>query len=81
MCEVFQRSKKLSFNKHLFFLCAHCVVSWLESGYLYCVYIQSPHLRTPNSGFNLGFTTFYITYAGGEPRVNPRVWCPEMWAQ
>jgi hypothetical protein len=22
----------------------------------------------------------YITNAGGEPRVKPEVWCPEMWA-
>jgi hypothetical protein len=43
---------------------------------------QSPKLRTPNPGFNPGFTPlFYITNAGGELQVKLRVWCPEMWAQ
>jgi hypothetical protein len=40
----------------------------------------SPNLRTPNPGFNPGFTPFYITNARDEPRVKPGVWRPEMWA-
>jgi hypothetical protein len=45
---------------------------------------QSPHLRTPNPGFNQGFNPpppLYVTNVGGELRVKPRVWRPEMWAQ
>jgi hypothetical protein len=43
----------------------------------------SQNLRTPNPGFNPGFTPlpFYITNAGGEPRVKSGVWHPEMWAK
>jgi hypothetical protein len=41
----------------------------------------SPHLRTPNPLFNPGFPPpLYITNIGDEPRVNPGVWRPEMWA-
>jgi hypothetical protein len=40
-----------------------------------------PHLRTPNPEFNPGFTPAFVIYKGGEPRVKPRVWRPEMWAQ
>jgi hypothetical protein len=40
----------------------------------------SLNLRTPNPGFNPGFTPFYITNAGGEPRVEPGVWRPAIWA-
>jgi hypothetical protein len=34
---------------------------------------KSPHLRTPNPGFNPEFTPppFYITNAGGYPQLNP----------
>jgi hypothetical protein len=44
--------------------------------------ILSTHLRTPNPGFNPGFTPppFYITNAASEPRVKPGLWRPEMWA-
>jgi hypothetical protein len=31
-------------------------------------------------GLTRGSTPFYITNAGGEPRVKLRVWRPEMWA-
>jgi hypothetical protein len=42
---------------------------------------QSPNLRTTNPGFYTGGSPFfYITNAGGEPRVKPGVWRPEMWA-
>jgi hypothetical protein len=41
---------------------------------------QSPHLRTPNPWFNPGFTPLLYNNCGGETRVNPEVWCPEMWA-
>jgi hypothetical protein len=42
----------------------------------------SPNLRTPNPGFNRGFThpPFYVTNVGGKPRVKPGIWRPEMWA-
>jgi hypothetical protein len=30
-------------------------------------------------GFNSGSPPFYITNAGGEPRVKLGVWRPEMW--
>jgi hypothetical protein len=43
--------------------------------------IQSPHLRMPNPGFNPGFTPLLYNKCGGEPRVKPGVWRPEMWAQ
>jgi hypothetical protein len=43
--------------------------------------VSNAHLRTSDTGFNPGFTTFYITNAGGEPRDKPGVWRPEMWAQ
>jgi hypothetical protein len=44
--------------------------------------VLSPHLRTPNPGFNSGFNPlFNKTSAGGEPRVKPGVRRPEMWAQ
>jgi hypothetical protein len=45
--------------------------------------LLSPNVRTPNHGFNQGFTPpppFYITNAGGESRVKPGVWRHEMWA-
>jgi hypothetical protein len=42
---------------------------------------QSPHLRTPNPGFNPGFTPLLYNKCGGEPRVKPGVWRSEMWAQ
>jgi hypothetical protein len=41
---------------------------------------QSPHLRTPNPGFNPEFTLLY-NKCGGELRVKPGDWRPEMWAQ
>jgi hypothetical protein len=41
----------------------------------------APDLRTPNPGFNPELPLFYITNVGGEPRVKPGVWRPEMWAQ
>jgi hypothetical protein len=40
--------------------------------------VLSPNLRTPNPGFHLGSTPFYITNAGGKPRVEPGVWRSEM---
>jgi hypothetical protein len=43
---------------------------------------QGPHLRTPNPGFNPGFTPPYLLYKrGGKPRVEPGAWRSEMWAQ
>jgi hypothetical protein len=33
------------------------------------------------SGLTQGSPPFYITNAGGEPRVKSGVWRPEMWAQ
>jgi hypothetical protein len=33
--------------------------------------------QTP--GLTRGSHPFYITYAGGEPRVKPGAWRPEMW--
>jgi hypothetical protein len=45
--------------------------------YIYTQYIaQSPNLRRPKPRFNARFTPplFYITNAGGEPRVKPGVW-------
>jgi hypothetical protein len=35
--------------------------------------------QTP--GWTRGSPPFYMTNAGGDPRVKPRVWRPEMWAQ
>jgi hypothetical protein len=44
--------------------------------------LQGPHLRTPNLGFNPGFTPCICYIKGwGEPRVKPGVWRPEIWAQ
>jgi hypothetical protein len=44
--------------------------------------IQSSHLRTPNPGSNPGFTPHLLyNKCGGELRVKPRVWRPEMWTQ
>jgi hypothetical protein len=45
---------------------------------LMTIEVQSPNLRTPNPGLNPGFNP---TNAGGEHRVKPGVWRPEMWAQ
>jgi hypothetical protein len=44
--------------------------------------VQGPNLRTPNPGLNPGFTPriCYIK-GGGNPRVKPRVWRYEIWAQ
>jgi hypothetical protein len=43
---------------------------------------QGPHLRTTNLKFNLGFTPLHLLYKReDEPRVEPGVWRPEMWAQ
>jgi hypothetical protein len=44
--------------------------------------ILGPHLRTPNLGFNPGLTPHicYIKEGEGDPRVEPRIWRPEMWA-
>jgi hypothetical protein len=35
----------------------------------------------PNPGFNPGFTSLLFNKGGGEPRIKPGVWRPEMWAQ
>jgi hypothetical protein len=42
-----------------------------------------PHLRTPNPGFNPGFTPSpHLLYKRGvNPPVEPGVWRPEIWAQ
>jgi hypothetical protein len=42
--------------------------------------VQIPHLRTQTPGLTRDSPPFYITNAGGEPRVKPWVWRPEMWA-
>jgi hypothetical protein len=42
---------------------------------------QSPHRRTPNPGFNPGFTPLFILHMWGGLRVKPGVWRPEMYAQ
>jgi hypothetical protein len=44
---------------------------------------RATHIRTPNPGFNPGFTPriCYIKEWGDEPRVKPGVWRPEVWAQ
>jgi hypothetical protein len=42
--------------------------------------VLSPNLRTPNPGFNPGLTPILYNKCGGEPRVKPGVWRPEMWA-
>jgi hypothetical protein len=42
---------------------------------------QGPHLKTPNPGFNQGFTSrIYYIKCEVEPLVKPEVWRPEIWA-
>jgi hypothetical protein len=40
-----------------------------------------PKVRTPNPGFNPEFNPPHFLYKRGcEPRVEPEVWRPKMWA-
>jgi hypothetical protein len=42
--------------------------------------MTSPSKKHLSAGSKINHRPFYITNVGGEPRVKPGVWRPEMWA-
>jgi hypothetical protein len=68
------------FYINLLNFCGLCVTKGWKEALPRAVKELSPHLRMTNPGFNPEFTSLLYDKCGGERRVKPGVWHPELWS-